>query len=118
MRRMIDPKELGGGGDLYMHCIKIVDVSPDTTIAVNFYSKNSEKVNTIESLKKYLVGAKGVVCNGYKQVGDHYAIVNLIDTSINGDSLVAYFIDLTNGSKDKYYLSNADNIVDTPMLLK
>ena len=119
MRRMLDPKEVGGGGgDLYLHCITLSEINPDATIAVNFYSKNSEKVNTIESLNRYLVGASGVVCSGYKKVGDHYAIVNRIDTSSSGKSLMAYYIDLTNGFKDTYYISNIDIVQDTPMPVK
>ena len=118
MRRMLDPKEAGGGGNLYLHCITLSEINPDATIVVNFYSKNNEKVNTIESLNEYLVGASGVVCNGYKKVGDHYAIVNRIDTSPSGKSLMAYYLDLTNGFKDTYYLSNIDMVQDTPILVK
>ena len=121
MRRMLDPKELGGGGgggNLYLHCITLNEVNPDARIAVNFYSKNNEKINTIESLNKYLVGAHGVVCNGYKKVGDHYAIVNRIDTSPSGESLIANYLDLTNGSRDSYYLGNIDIVDDTPILVK
>ena len=118
MRRMLDPKELGGGDNLYLHCVTLSEINPDATIAVNFYSKNNENVNTIELLNKYLVGAHGVVCNGYKKVGDHYAIVNRIDTSPGGKSLIAYYIDLTNGFKDTYYISNIDIVEDTPIPVK
>ena len=113
-------KELGGGGggNLYLHCITLNEVNPDATIAVNFYSKNNEQVNTVELLKKYLLGAYGVVCSGYKQVGDHYAIVSRIDTSPSGGSLMAAYIDLTNGNRDDYYLSNVDIVQDTPILVK
>lgn len=114
-------KELGGGGgggNLYLHCITLSEIDPYAIIAVNFYSKNNEKVNTIESLNKYLLGAHGIVCSGYKQIGDHYAIVNRIDTSPSGKSLMAYYIDLTNGSKDTYYLSNIDIVEDTTILVK
>ena len=92
-------KELGGGGggNLYLHCIMLSDDSADATIAVNFYSKNNENVNTIELLNKYLVGAYGVVCSGYIKHGDHYAIFNRIETSSSGKSLMAYYLDLTNG---------------------
>ena len=119
MRRMLDPTTLGGGGgdNLYLHCITLYDFTPDVVIAINFYSKNNENVNTIESLEKYLLGAEGVVCNGYRKIGDHYAIVNRIGT-MGGESLVAYYLDLTNGSKDAYYLSHADSIQDTPILVK
>ena len=113
-------KELGGGGgsNLYLHCITLNEINPDATIAVNFYSKNNEEVNTIESLNKYLIGAYGVVCSGYKQVGDHYAIVNRIDTSPSGKSLMAYYIDLTNGATDTYYISNIDMVKDTTIPVK
>ena len=118
MRRMLDPKEAGGRDNLYLHCITLLEINPDNTIAVNFYSKNNEKVNTIESLNKYLLGASLVVCNAFIQFGDHYAIVNRIDTSPSGKSLMAYYLDLTNGFKDTYYLSNIDIIQDTPILVK
>ena len=120
MRRMLDPKEAGkgGGGNLYLHCITLSEINPYATIVVNFYSKNSKAVNTIESLNEYLVGASGVICSGYKEVGDHYAIVNRIDTSPSGKSLMAYYLDLTNGFKDTYYLSNIDMVQDTPILVK
>ena len=112
-------KELGGGGgNLYLHCITLDGITTDTTISVNFYSKNNEEVNTIESLEKYLLGASGVVCSGYTKVGDHYALFNRICTSLGGKSLMAYYLDLTNGFKDTYYLSNVDMIVDTPILVK
>ena len=119
MRRMLDPTKIGGGGagsNLYLHCVKLTDVSPETIIAVNFVTKSNEKVNTIDLLKKYLLTASGVVCNGYTKVGDHFAIFNRIDTI--GTSLVAYYIDLTTGRKDTYYLTNADSIADTPMPVK
>lgn len=111
-------KELGGGGNLYFHCIKLTELDPRAEIAVNFYSKNNEKVNTIESLKKYLLGALGVVCNGCKQVGDHYAIVTLIDTDPGGKTLRARYLDPTNGKRDYYYLSNVDVVEDTPIPVK
>ena len=111
-------KELGGGGggDLYLHCVELRGVNPDTTIAVNFYAKSNENVNTIDLLEKYLLNADPVVCNGYKAVGDHFAIVNRIGTI--GASLVAYYIDLTNGRKDTYYLSYVDIITDTRIAVK
>ena len=101
-----------------MHCCTLSEINPDATIAVNFYSKNSEAVNTIESLNKYLVGAYGVVCSGYKEVGDHYAIVNRIATSSSGKSLMVYYLDLQTGFKDTYHLSNIDSVQDTPIPVK
>ena len=66
MRRMLDPKEVGGGGGgkLYCHCIKLTDGTTNA-IVVNLFNY-SELPFTIDSFKEKL-GNKELPCSGIIQ---------------------------------------------------
>ena len=75
MRRMLDPKELGGGGDekLYCHYISFVNDSNHKGgyIVLNYYSKKKDKF-TYDTFKKEFNDNKNVACSGYIHDGDNY----------------------------------------------
>lgn len=65
MRRMLDPKEIGGGDiNLYRHCVRLIGkgINPIDIISFNLYSTNSAKMEW-EDLPTYLKGR--VACSGY-----------------------------------------------------
>ena len=76
MRRMLDPKELGGGGGdekLYCHCISFVsdNNSKGGYIIFNYYSKKKDKF-TYDTFKKEFDKNKHVACSGYIHDGDNF----------------------------------------------
>ena len=87
MRRMLDPKEVGGGGDakLYCHCIYIYNSSNSKggRIVLNYYSKKRDKF-TYDTFKDEFDQNKQVACNGYIHDGDNYFTVFYLQLSTSG----------------------------------
>ena len=63
MRRMLDPKEAGGGGNLYHHALRIKGSSRED-IVFDIYNKQSEQF-TFATLKTALIDTQ-VSCSGYR----------------------------------------------------
>ena len=98
MRRMLDPKEAGGGGGekLYCHCISFVQDSDSKGgyIILNYYSKKKDKF-TYNTFKKEFNENKNVACSGYIHDGNNYFTVFYLMLS-RGDIYVKYLDTATN----------------------
>lgn len=88
MRRMLDPKELGGGGGnekLYRHCISIHNDSNQKGgyIMLNYYSKKKDRF-TYETFKKEFSKDRNVACSGYIHDGDNFFTAFYLQLSKSG----------------------------------
>ena len=61
MRRMLDPKEVGGSSTIYMHCIQIYGKGFGNVYTV-CYNTNPEPF-TMQSFQKFMIG-KSLPCTG------------------------------------------------------
>ena len=90
MRRMLDPKTIGGGGGgggdekLYRHCIYFNDGSNSKggKITLDYYSKKKDRF-TYETFKKEFSDNRHVACGGYIHDGDNYFTVFYLELSGN-----------------------------------
>ena len=72
MRRMLDPKEVGGGGDKpYIHSISIS--SSSYHIYINIYS-NSNTQLTFSTFKELMSHYGNVICTGFYKTSTSYGI--------------------------------------------
>lgn len=97
MRRMLDPKELGGGGgNLYHHALRIKGGSED--IVFDIYNKQPEQL-TFATLKTALIDTQ-VSCSGYRsQSGKMWHALRLYLANNNTDIHVdLYTIDTKTAS--------------------
>ena len=115
MRRMLDPKEVGGGGGdekLYCHFISFVNDNnrKGGYITLNYYSKKKDKF-TYNTLKKEFSGNKEVACSGYIHDGNNYFTVFYLFLS-NGDIYVKYSDTASNlyNNTGIYWFSFSDNV--------
>ena len=88
MRRMLDPKEVGGGGGdekLYCHCISFRNdgTNKGGYIMLNYYSKKKDKF-TYATFKNEFSNDKHVACSGYIQNGDNYFTALYLQLAANG----------------------------------
>ena len=88
MRRMLDPKEAGGGGGnekLYCHFIKFSSDSNSKggNIMLNYYSKKKDKF-TYDTFKKEFDKNKNLGCSGYIHDGDNYFTPFYLQLASNG----------------------------------
>ena len=87
MRRMLDPKEAGGGGDekLYCHFIRFSKDSNSKggNIMLNYYSKKKDKF-TYDTFKAEFDKNKQLACSGYIHDGNNYFTPFYIQLSSNG----------------------------------
>ena len=104
MRRMLDPKELGGGGgNLYHHALRIKREGAED-IVFDIYNKQSEQL-TFATLKTALIDTQ-VSCSGYRnQSGKMWHALRLYLANHNTDIHVdLYTID------DKTAYSGVGNV--------
>ena len=118
MRRMLDPKEVGGGGDekLYLHCIGFSHDgnSKDGYIMLNYYSKKKDKF-TYETFKKEFDNNKHVACNGYIHDGNNYFTAFYIQLAKSGAFTEIYvrYMDTVRNVYDLtgiYWFAFGDNV--------
>ena len=88
MRRMLDPKEVGGGGgDEKLYCHYICFLSDSNSkggyVGLNYYSKKKDKF-TYETFKKEFDKNKHLACSGYINDGDNYFTALYIQLGTNG----------------------------------
>ena len=103
MRRMLDPKELGGGGGdekLYCHCIIFANDnnSKGGNIILNYYSKKKDMF-TYNTFKKEFDENKHVACRGYIHDGNNFFTPFYIQLATKGSSTeinVRYFDSVRN----------------------
>ena len=93
MRRMLDPKEVGKGGEQYCH---FVEINPNDggEIYFNYYSTDKTKL-TKATIVSALAG-KFLICEGYVQVNGSTKTPEYIYGSTNKLELGVKWIDLTN----------------------
>ena len=119
MRRMLDPKTIGGGGGdekLYCHCISFVNDgnSKGGYIMLNYYSKKKDRF-TYQTFKKEFDRNKHVACSGYVHDGNNFFTPFYIQLAQKGTSPeinVRYF-DSTRNMYDLagiYWFSFGDNV--------
>lgn len=114
MRRMLDPKEVGGGGEekLYLHCISFQNDNnrKGGYIILNYYSKKKDNF-TYDTFKKEFDQNKHVACNGYIHDGDNYFTALYIFLSKN-DIYVKYNDIIQNmyNNTGIYWFSFNDNV--------
>ena len=94
MRRMLDPKEVGGGGGdekLYCHCISFEKDSNSKGgyIRLNYYSKKKDKF-TYDTFKDEFDRKKKVACSGYIHDGNNFFTPLYIKLESNGFSTDIY----------------------------
>lgn len=101
MRRMLDPKTIGGGGGgakIYCHCIELRNRNGDNYISFNFFSESKDKF-TLNSLKDKLTGKKKIACSGYVVKAIETTSSNLIPnclTTNSSNTLICRVKDVTN----------------------
>lgn len=88
MRRMLDPKEIGGGGGnekLYRHCISFKNDSNQKGgyVIFDYYSKKQDKF-TYDTFLEELSGDKHVACSGYINDGDNYFTAFYLQQATSG----------------------------------
>ena len=86
MRRMLDPKEVGGGNEkLYCHCISFKNDtnSKGGYITLNYYSKKKDSF-TYTTFKKEFDENKHVACSGYINDGDNFFTAFYLQLSTSG----------------------------------
>ena len=106
MRRMLDPKEAGGGDEkLYRHCIsfKSDSNSKGGYIMLNYYSKKKDKF-TYDTFKEEFDENRRVACSGYIHDGDNYFTALYLELGTSGPFIEIYarYMDTV---KDMYNLT-------------
>ena len=100
MRRMLDPKEAGGGK--YAHYIRLRNGK--TNLVLNYISSRAEEY-TVATLRADLTTETGtlkkIVCNGY------YDSKPTQYMAVDGESFVVVVLD-TNGTITKHYVIFSD----------
>ena len=118
MRRMLDPKEVGGGGDakLYCHCIGFSSDSNSKGgyIMLNYYSKKKDKF-TYETFKKEFDANKHLACNGFVHDGNNYFTASYLQLAKNGvfTEINVRYLDTVRNIYDLtgiYWFSFGDNV--------
>ena len=94
MRRMLDPKEVGGGGGdekLYRHCVSFEKDSnrKGGYITFNYYSKKKDKF-TYDTFKEEFDQNKHVACSGYIEDGNNFFTTFYIQLEL-ADIKVRYY---------------------------
>ena len=102
MRRMLDPKEAGGGITLYRHniCVRTGDGSE---ARFDVYRKTDEKF-TITTFKKYIEG-KHFACSGMVKHNSQWLPIDLIWGFMG--SIYCEWLDLTTGTanSESFYIA-------------
>ena len=88
MRRMLDPKE-AGGGEQYCHFIEII--SNDGEIYFNYYS--TDKTNLTTATIVSAIKGKRLICNGYVKINGSGKTPEFI--YVVGNELAIKWVDLT-----------------------
>ena len=114
MRRMLDPKTLGGGGgegggSLYLHALTFVFNRPDMRVYVNLYTKTSTPMTLPSHFTKYINGITTLSCSGHKSEANGYSIVTHIE--FEDGTPYAYYYNNSTGS-GKYPLTSAFGVTD------
>ena len=101
MRRMLDPKELGGGtaNKLYKHTINCWS-STYGSIYLTIYNTSIEQINSSAKIKTVIKSLGKVIATGYIIKNESVYNVYLTKYLSNDDNAVAvgYRIDTTSGS--------------------
>ena len=96
MRRMLDPKEAGGGNiTLYRHNIRII-TGNGSKACFDVYRKTDEKFTTT-TFKKYIEG-KDFACSGIVKHDNQWYPIDLVWGFMG--SVYCEWLDLTAGNKD------------------
>lgn len=110
MRRMLDPKTIGGGGDekLYRHCIAFASDSDSKGgyITLNYYSKKKDEF-TYKTFKKEFSNNRNVACNGYIHDGNNYFTALYLQLSKSG-TFTELFVRYLDTVKHMYDLTPVD----------
>ena len=116
MRRMLDPKELGGGGGtggeggpLYLHALTFIFNSPDMRVYINIYTKTSTPMTLPSHFSKYIQGITTLSCSGQKSETNGYSIITHIE--VEDGTPVAYYYNTSTGS-GSYPLTSAYSVQD------
>ena len=102
MRRMIDPKELGGGGStankLYQHTINCWASAYDS-VYLTIYNTSIEKIDSEAKIKTAIKRMGKVIATGYVKNGSVYNVY-LASYSSSNDKVVfhGYYINTSSGS--------------------
>ena len=95
MRRMLDPKEAGGGGKTYIHSISIA--SNSYYIYINIYS-NSNTQLTFSTFKELVSHYGHLICTGFYKTSTTYGISTIVKYDKSNKLNRLYYFD----TKDKY----------------
>ena len=109
MRRMLDPKEAGGGDEkLYLHCISFAKDSDSKGgyITLNYYSKKKDKF-TYKTFKKEFSNNRYVACNGYIHDGNNYFTALYLQLAKKG-TFTEIFVRYHDTVKHMYDLADVD----------
>ena len=106
MRRMLDPKEVGGDVNLYCHRIKLTD-TPNNMITLNYFS-TSDVPFTRSSFEKKIVDhhlpCSGAITSRISGTKVKYIAAYLYISSNN--SISCYVINIDNGTNDYFNLDS------------
>ena len=95
MRRMLDPKAVGGGGKTYIHSISIP--SSSYYIYFNIYS-NSNTTLTLSTFEKLVSHYGDVICTGIYKTSTTYGISTIVKYDKSNKLNRLYYFD----ANDKY----------------
>ena len=90
MRRMLDPKTLGGGGGagkIYLHSITLA--TSECSLFINIYSTSNTKL-TYKAFEQLVLHYGKINCNGFYKTSSMYGIPNHVEYNSNGVELLFF----------------------------
>ena len=113
MRRMLDPKEAGGGGNkLYKHTINCYS-STYGSIYLTIYNKSIEQINSASKFKNAILSIGSVIATGYIKYGNNVYNVYYSRFSESDNKVIAFGYRINNEGKMVEYSNFIDNKFST-----
>ena len=112
MRRMLDPKEAGGGNKLYKHTINCYS-STYGSVYLTIYNKSIENINSASKFKDAMLSIGSVTATGYIKYGNNIYNVYYSRFSESDNKVIAFGYRINNEGKMVEYSNFIDNKFST-----
>ena len=113
MRRMLDPKEAGGGGiKLYKHTINCYS-STYGSVYLTIYNKSIEQINSASKFKDAMLSIGSVIATGYIEFENNVYNVYYSRFSKSDNKVIAFGYRINNEGKMIEYSNYIDNNFST-----
>ena len=114
MRRMLDPKEVGGGGGnkIYKHTINCYS-STYGSVYLTIYNKSIEQINSASKFKDAILSIGSVIATGYIKYENDVYNVYYLRFSNSDNKVIVFWYRINNEGKMIQYSNFIDNNFST-----